>query len=305
MRAYENTGRESGRAMGLVLEREGTPFRLRVLHAMLGQVLSCSAERRMSHARHSHEDVYHALLFTKGNTDFIFDGRRAAARRGTLALSHPGNVHNFAPAAPGTVEYSHVTFGFFAPDGQALSVPFHEVLGLYAGVPIVERELPARLDEPQTADVMSALARVMNELERHGGLGELCAQQRIGDLLTCIIDRVYSPVCTPEPIGRKRAPLAAARSYIETHYREKISVATLARLSHLSPGYFMRLFKKSYGISPIAYQGQLRADAAGTLLHFTGLSCKEIAARLGYCDAYHFSKSFRKLTGKAPIACRG
>jgi len=305
MRAYENTAGESGRGMGLVLERDGTPFRLRVLHATVGQRLSCGTEKRMTHARHSHQDVYHVLLFTEGDTDFIFDGRRTAARRGTLALSQPGNVHNFAPAAPGTVGYSQITFGFFAPDGRTLSLPFHELLGLYAGVPVVERDLPALLDEPRTAEVMAAINRIMDGLERRGGLGNLRAQQRIGDLLAYLTERVYSPARTPEPIDRGETPLAAARSHIEAHYREKISVAALARISHLSPGHFLRSFKKRYGISPIAYQGQLRVDAAGTLLRFTGLSCKEIAARLGYCDAYHFSKSFRKLTGRAPTACRG
>lgn len=43
---------------------------------------------------------------------------------------------------------------------------------------------------------------------------------------------------------------------------------------------------------------------ARRLLGFTPLSVKEIAARLGYADPFHFSRAFKGATGLSPQAYR-
>jgi AraC-like DNA-binding protein len=74
----------------------------------------------------------------------------------------------------------------------------------------------------------------------------------------------------------------------------------LAELAGLSAGYFLRAFRRAYGVPPMVYQGRLRVAAARTLLRSTDLGCKEIADRLGYSDEFHFSKSFRRAAGCPP-----
>lgn len=64
------------------------------------------------------------------------------------------------------------------------------------------------------------------------------------------------------------------------------------------------LFRKVYGISPGEYRIQIRIENACALLETSDLHIKEIAARLGYSDAFSFSKQFKKRVGVSPQSFR-
>ena len=90
------------------------------------------------------------------------------------------------------------------------------------------------------------------------------------------------------------------RMWIEEHYLETLEADELARMAGVSKGYFFRAFKKAFGIAPLAYQQQLRVEAAKTLLKATSLCCNEIAPRVGFTDVYFFHRIFKKHTGLTP-----
>ena len=50
----------------------------------------------------------------------------------------------------------------------------------------------------------------------------------------------------------------------------------------------------------ISYRDNLRIIAAKEMLESGIFSATEIAAELGYCDIYHFSKVFKKYVGVSP-----
>ncbi|EGO8073496.1 helix-turn-helix transcriptional regulator, partial [Enterococcus faecalis] len=53
-------------------------------------------------------------------------------------------------------------------------------------------------------------------------------------------------------------------------------------------------------VGPINYLIQIRLNHAKELLKNDSLSVKEVAKTVGYEDAYHFSKLFKKYYGKSP-----
>ena len=65
---------------------------------------------------------------------------------------------------------------------------------------------------------------------------------------------------------------------------------------YLSPFYISRLFKNEVGDTPINYLISLRMkEAEQLLLAQPDASVQDIAKSVGYEDAYHFSKVFKKL----------
>lgn len=88
--------------------------------------------------------------------------------------------------------------------------------------------------------------------------------------------------------------------YLENHYDQEITLEKLAHDQFVSPTYLSRIFKEATGISPINYLISIRLKRAKELLQNDKLTIKEIATRVGYQDAYHFSKSFKKYFGAAP-----
>lgn len=94
-------------------------------------------------------------------------------------------------------------------------------------------------------------------------------------------------------------------SYIEDHYSEKISLDQIAENMYLSPFYISRIFKGETGNTPIRHLINLRLEKAKELLEsgYQG-SIQEVAALVGYDDAYHFSKLFKKRYGISPSQTR-
>lgn len=94
-------------------------------------------------------------------------------------------------------------------------------------------------------------------------------------------------------------------SYFEDHYGEKISLDQIAENVYLSPFYISKIFKSETGDTPIRHLINIRLEKAKELLEsgFSG-SIQEVAAMVGYDDAYHFSKLFKKRYGISPSQAR-
>lgn len=93
--------------------------------------------------------------------------------------------------------------------------------------------------------------------------------------------------------------------YLEEHYDSKISLDQIAGNMYLSPFYISRVFKAETGESPIHFLIDIRMEKARELLLTQpGLSIQEVADKVGYDDAYHFSKLFKKKYGETPSGLR-
>ncbi|MCX7843505.1 MAG: AraC family transcriptional regulator [Clostridia bacterium] len=85
--------------------------------------------------------------------------------------------------------------------------------------------------------------------------------------------------------------------YIENNLRESITVEKLAKMVHLHPNYFIRIFKKHFGSSPINYITQKRVEAVKRLLETTDCTLGQAAEQVGVKDVYYMSKLFKGYTG--------
>ncbi|WP_088348755.1 MULTISPECIES: AraC family transcriptional regulator [Rhodomicrobium] len=93
-----------------------------------------------------------------------------------------------------------------------------------------------------------------------------------------------------------------AAAYIEEHLAEPIPLLTLARLVRLSPHYFCRAFKQSFGVPPHRYHSTRRVEHAKALLADPAITVTEIGLRLGFSETSSFSAAFRRATGQTPTA---
>jgi AraC-like DNA-binding protein len=91
-----------------------------------------------------------------------------------------------------------------------------------------------------------------------------------------------------------------ARQSIESTIPGEIDWPALARSCGTSWETFRKRFTAEWGMSPGKYRTRQLMDRACLLLGSTDNSIKEISATLGYCDPYHFSKSFKRHLGLSP-----
>lgn len=99
---------------------------------------------------------------------------------------------------------------------------------------------------------------------------------------------------------RKQYLVNHATYYLENHHTQEITLEQLADTLYVSPTYLSKVFKESTGMSPINYLIQVRLKHAKELLANEQLTIREISQAVGYQDAYHFSKLFKKYYGVSP-----
>ena len=80
--------------------------------------------------------------------------------------------------------------------------------------------------------------------------------------------------------------------FIAQHYRETLSVQTIADEMGLHPKYLMRIFKKQIGASVWEYLTRLRVSHAQRLLITTDMKVLDVAMESGFASAAPFYSAF-------------
>lgn len=95
-----------------------------------------------------------------------------------------------------------------------------------------------------------------------------------------------------------------AVSYLKEHYKEQISLSSLAAYMELSESYMSRLFNKEIGENISSYINHLRLTEAKYLLKNTNMKIYEIALEIGYSSTTAFHIVFKKSEGITPAEYR-
>jgi len=94
------------------------------------------------------------------------------------------------------------------------------------------------------------------------------------------------------------------KNHIGSGLEGPLPVEELAKLVSLSPSYFCRAFKDSFGEPPHAYVIKMRVERARTLMLTTCESLSQIALACGLVDQAHLCRCFRRVTGTTPAVWR-
>ncbi|WP_211749396.1 AraC family transcriptional regulator [Paenibacillus sp. Marseille-Q4541] len=164
------------------------------------------------------------------------------------------------------------------------------------------------LDVPICYDAMDqeVLKMLFEDLTKshnhHSVSARLKEKSVMFDLLSRILEHQI-PQIHPDKRG-ERSRLTAIQEYIRDHLHEEVTLEQMASVLHLHPNYFIKYFKKHFGVPPLKYLSLKRMEEAKLLLRTTSLSVKEIADATGFDTANYFSKTFRKEVGYSPSEYR-
>lgn len=102
---------------------------------------------------------------------------------------------------------------------------------------------------------------------------------------------------SPSETRASRPSIERAREYLEAHLAEPVCLEDLSRVAGLSRFHLSRVFADTYGLSPRAYQNQLRLRSVRERLrHGSRLDSIES----GFFDQSHMIRHFRDSLGMTP-----
>jgi AraC-like DNA-binding protein len=100
------------------------------------------------------------------------------------------------------------------------------------------------------------------------------------------------------------AKIWKARSYIQDHLEEELSLAIVAKFVQISPNHLSEKFKEVTGMNFVEYIARRRFAKACLLLLDPDLKISEIAFEVGFQSLSQFNRVFKKLSGKSPTEYR-
>ncbi|MEN6428302.1 MAG: AraC family transcriptional regulator [Phycisphaerales bacterium] len=295
MLRYLQTRRQSeGLPQAMVILHGGAAYHPIIVHAAVDQ--DRPVGEIGTFGEHTH-DLYHIVLYTRSSGYYLKCGEKYHAEPGTLVIISPGQSHDFVSLRHSSV-YSEITFSLATQRGEVLTLGFERILATYTGVSgQIPNEL--RLSKEATQELIIILIQIMDYLQSPSAMSDFYAQRALANVFDMIVAHCYTEGIQGVVVARDN-PILQVKQYIDEHYAEAITAEDLASMSHCSKGHLFRAFKKSFRVSPLAYQQDLRFEAAQRLLRFTSLRCYEIAQRVGYSNVYFFHRQFKRRMGVTP-----
>jgi len=96
-----------------------------------------------------------------------------------------------------------------------------------------------------------------------------------------------------------RADVERARVFMDVSFSERITNDQLTALSGMSQFHFIRMFRRTVGLTPHEYLLNVRVEQARRMLS-TGMPIAHAARRSGFYDQSHLNRHFKRITGVTP-----
>lgn len=263
-------------------------------------LFSCLLEHQEEELNYHCHDFIEIVIILKGKGHFLINGTDIPITEGNVLLLNPGTYHKSIPLPSHTLTECYLAF----TDVEFINTP-KNFFPLFHGQKIL-----GKLPEKAKKEIFQ-LCSAMNQESQSRNTGRYFMLKAYLIQVLCLLLRFDQQEELSDEHHMKgyefKSPnktyvVQQIMKYMESHYREKISLDQIAENMYLSPFYISKLFKSETGDTPINYLISLRMEKAKELLDRNpSLSIQQTAAQVGYEDAYHFSKLFKKYFGLSPM----
>ena len=260
---------------------------------------------------HAH-DFYELNVLVRGRGRHYIEDKNYPAGPGDVFAMPPGVRHGYwAETEDMSIFHLLIDPRLFA-DYRAVLEQSPGVHMLFDTEPMIRSRLegsdlflklsPQRLDtvRPEFDGLVAAAANTEKGAETLFSMREVCLLGELGQWM----QEQYALASKRSP--RRTMPLALAGivEYIEKNYASRITLKDLAAHANYSRAGLDRNFKEAFGATPFEYLIGVRVRRAEQLLLETDKSVAEIAQDCGFYDSSHFTRFFRRATGRSPSAYR-
>ena len=229
---------------------------------------------------HTHEDA-ELIYVTAGGGQAVCNGERYTLAAGDFFLAAPNRVH-----------YYH---GF---DGGDYIVLVIKPARLHSyGRRLVEAPPRQAVFSAAESETARLFAEALTEYEQYGD------SETVSGYLTALFGRLLRS-CPAEPPAAPQDWLSAVLNYCGRHYREPLTVETVAAALYISRSQLSHSFRRRVGLSFPQYINALRLAEAATRLRESDLPVTEIALEVGFPSLRTFDRAFLSRYGVTPRVYR-
>ena len=154
---------------------------------------------------------------------------------------------------------------------------------------------------PNFDDITSIILEIINTNDLQNVNAEILTSKMIVELLTFVLTAHDKFDDSDTAINQK---LEKIYDYINTNFKENLTLDDLASKFYISKFYLTREFKKIYGITIFQHIINTRINFAKIQLRFSDKSIEEISHLCGFNDQSYFARQFKKVENVTCLAYR-
>lgn len=156
------------------------------------------------------------------------------------------------------------------------------------------------------ARLKNLLSTFIEESRNKQGGHDLITQSIANQLGIYLLRNIKSncPAAKEERYYSQKRSINQAIEFLYENYRNNFSLNEIARVAHLSPYHFSRVFKAETGKTPFEFLLDIKIDKAKGHLRYSDKSITEICFECGFNTISHFTRVFSKKVGLTPTAFR-
>ncbi len=245
------------------------------------EVLSfCNIEQ--SFPKHFH-DYYVIGYVKKSNRNLICNKRKYLLKGREILLLNPNDYHECSSNKEEIFEYTavHIT-------KEEIDKLSYEMFGIKKDVVFTKNVIYDFAMIEEFEEMVTMLFNESNSLKKE-------------ELFYLIIRDLLENYADFKEIDRSISKLKVNEicDFIQTNYREDLTLEELSKIAGISKYHFIRLFTKEVGTTPYKYLELTRINEAKKMLQ-NGISIIEVAISNGFSDQSHFTNLFKKTIGITP-----
>ncbi|WP_191963509.1 helix-turn-helix domain-containing protein [Pseudotamlana haliotis] len=265
-------------------------------------VLEFEAVNEWGYPRHRH-NFFELTYVLKGSGQHLLNESVVPYKTGDIFLLTPKDEHEFVISEPSTFGIIKFTEQLFLEKSSFSASAYWrkniETVIFHSNI-IAESIVHYESDKAQ---LLGLYHLIKSELAKGLVYNRNVLTELFGALLIILSRNLKSTVeVKPSETLSDEEKIENILTYIRQNIlnKDRIKIKSIAETFFMSPNYVSLFIKKHAGISIQYYVMQTKIKMAERLLKQSRLSITEVANKLGFVDASHFNRTFKKYAGVIP-----
>ncbi|MGB5821549.1 MAG: AraC family transcriptional regulator [Saonia sp.] len=248
-------------------------------------------------------NYYSFVLIRKGNTTYAIDSKEFSTKDHTLYFTNPGHLKSF--------HIKEVSYGFLITVSEDyLKEHIHSLVFDEFSFLLTELVPPCYLDNVRFNELHHLAEQILTEQQKETFLKHKVITSLFMVFLLKVKEYLLNDRNFKVEYDRDSQIVNQFKKDLERKFRKLISskdmqkdvprVQDFAHLQQLNPSYFSTVIKTRTDKTAIRWVQEKLISEAKALLSNSNKSVKEIAFSLGFNEATHFSRFFKKHTAITP-----
>ena len=264
------------------------------------RLFTSTAATRKNNLRIHYHTFIEISLILRGNGIYKTNNQTYNIQEGDIFFYRPNEAHCITDIEEDGMELLnlHISpYYLYTHFQSALNSNYVKILA--ANFPLTSNKINDTLASEQLSEIKSLMRTIRQEMENKKSDYEIFVRNYISAVLI-LISRSYKNIRFSQKEKQSYQRLTQAIKYIDTHFKDNLTLDCIAQKIGYSRCYFSSIFKKCMGMSIWDYICIKRIEEALTQIKQTEKNIADIALDCGFNNAVNFNKLFKKYTNVTP-----